>query len=466
MQAPYNKLQEVFVFSVWITMMLIAIYNVAMYGRNIPLAEDWLLVSPYTGNEPDMFDWLWAQNNEHRIPAPKLILLALLKISNGDFRAGMFLNVLLLGLLSFCMIIVARQMRAGTTSFTDAFLPIALLNLGNWENMAWSWQLGFVLPTFLTCGMLLLMLSHPYLSKPNIAGVAGISVMLLPLSGANGLIYTPFLSLWLFYCGILNLRRATDFNARFSTSVILVISALIALALSILYFVGYYSPSWYPHSPNIWATLITASKFQAMGLGPAVKKSWNLSILIVNGFILITALVSPILVLRSKGLERQRALGIFLFLINAIVLAFAMGWGRATVVPTAGFPLRYALLTVPALIIAYFIWELYELPKLRSLAQIGLLVGSLIVLPFNTKAGLEWRNWYTGVMDKVEHDILVGTPPALLAKRHGNLVHWWDEARLTSALIMLKEAGVGPFSQMKVEQPKTTYTRPASNENN
>jgi hypothetical protein len=109
----------VFVWSVWLVMMLVALACIAKYGRNIPLAEDWLLVAPLTGNEPDLTSWLWAQNNEHRVPLPRLILLALLKITNGDFRAGMFFNVITLGVIAFATIQVARHLRGGRTSFVD-----------------------------------------------------------------------------------------------------------------------------------------------------------------------------------------------------------------------------------------------------------------------------------------------------------------------------------------------------------
>jgi len=73
-----------------------------------------------TGNEPDLSGWLWAQNNEHRIPLPKLILLGLFKMTKGDFRAGMFFNAIALGVLAIFMVLAARHLR-GKTKFSDAF---------------------------------------------------------------------------------------------------------------------------------------------------------------------------------------------------------------------------------------------------------------------------------------------------------------------------------------------------------
>jgi hypothetical protein len=194
---------RVFVWSVWLVMMLFALACIAKYGRNIPLAEDWQLVAPLTGHEPNLVSWLWSQNNEHRVPLPRLILLVLLKVTNGDFRVGMFFNVITLGVLASLMILVTRHLRGDRADYADAFFPIALLHMGNWENLVWSWQVGFVLPTAIICGVLLVMIAHPTLTTPGAAVFTGVSLVLLPLCGGNGLLFVPFLGLWLSYCGVL-----------------------------------------------------------------------------------------------------------------------------------------------------------------------------------------------------------------------------------------------------------------------
>jgi hypothetical protein len=177
--ARSDYLERIFVWTVWSAMLLIALVCIRHYGRNIPLAEDWLLVSPLTGNEADLSGWLWAQNNEHRIPLPRLVLLALLKMTNGDFRAGMFFNAAALGVLSLFMILLAQRLR-GRTSFVDAFFPIALLHIGNWPNLVWGWQLSFVLPTVMTCAAFLIIVFNPALASPGPALFTGFCLALLP----------------------------------------------------------------------------------------------------------------------------------------------------------------------------------------------------------------------------------------------------------------------------------------------
>jgi hypothetical protein len=81
-------------------MVLATFFCIVRYGRNIPLEEDWLLIAPFTGQESDIIRWIWLQNNEHRIPFPKVLLLGLIKLTNGNFKSGMYVNVLLLSSLS------------------------------------------------------------------------------------------------------------------------------------------------------------------------------------------------------------------------------------------------------------------------------------------------------------------------------------------------------------------------------
>jgi hypothetical protein len=54
-----------------------------------------------------------------------LILLGLLKMTKGDFRAGMFFNAIALGVLAIFMVLAARHLR-GKTKFANAFFPVAL----------------------------------------------------------------------------------------------------------------------------------------------------------------------------------------------------------------------------------------------------------------------------------------------------------------------------------------------------
>src|SRR5262249_37209749 len=120
------------VLALWAVMVSIVVCCITVYGRNVPLAEDWEMVPAQTGHESNLLEWLWAQNNEHRLPLQKAVYLVLLKASGGDFRIGMVANTLMLAGLSLAMILTARRLRGGRTRVADAFFPLALLHLGHW----------------------------------------------------------------------------------------------------------------------------------------------------------------------------------------------------------------------------------------------------------------------------------------------------------------------------------------------
>jgi hypothetical protein len=92
-----NHAAKLFVWSIIVVMAAIDLYYLLEAGRNIPINEDWTLVAPVTGHEPNFFQWLWSQNDEHRVPLPRFIFYLLLKITK-DFRSGMALNILTLTL--------------------------------------------------------------------------------------------------------------------------------------------------------------------------------------------------------------------------------------------------------------------------------------------------------------------------------------------------------------------------------
>jgi len=441
-----DRAPRVFVWSVWGLMMLTVLLCIGLYGRNIPLAEDWLLVPALTGNEPSIGAWLWAQNNEHRIPLPKLLLLLLLKLTGGDFRAGMVFNTLVLSGLAAAMIEVARRLR-GVTSYADAVFPLAILHIGNWDNLVWSWQLTFVVPTVLTCMLLLVIVGRQVLLSTGAAVMAGTSLMLLPLCGANGLIYVPPLAVWVGYAGILRWRR--DSHESRWTGWFLLGSVATALLLSALYFAGYVRPWWNPPSPSMAETVKTAAKFLAMAFGPSARLAWPLSI----GGMSIVLLVGAVLLLRAFGgtrdSERLRAVGLLLFFVGLIMLALGVGFGRAALVPTVGMPSRYALIAVPLLCVCYFIWELYGSPIVKKAMQFSLLIVMAVLLPMNMQVGFAWRDWYRQGVEAFEHDVMQQVPRCTLAERHRPFLLHWDQALLASDLRMLHETGFGPLRRMR-----------------
>jgi hypothetical protein len=221
--------------------------------------------------------------------------------------------------------------------------------------------------------------------------------------------------------------------------------------MTTLYFVGYERPEWAPPNPGIVPSLVTAVQFIAFGFGPIAKDFWSLTagaalLLLFSSFVILLLALR-----RHIGLERQRALGISIFLGSVLFYALAFGWGRSgTVVLDSNWPLRYVLLSAPALCTAYFVWLLYGPARLQpAVAKVALgLV--LLFLPINTIEGLQWNDWYQEQVAALSYDIEAGLPHQALAERHNEfLVHWWQPSQLAEAMQMLQAASIGPFMHVQ-----------------
>jgi hypothetical protein len=80
-------------------MLLADLTFIARYGSALPFADDCEEIPVLAGEKPASISWLWSQvgegtesergaPTEHRLPLPKLVWLALAKLSDFDFRSG------------------------------------------------------------------------------------------------------------------------------------------------------------------------------------------------------------------------------------------------------------------------------------------------------------------------------------------------------------------------------------------
>lgn len=432
---------SVIVWATWAVMLAVVLAYIGRDAHDIPLAEDWNMVPALTGHQDNLPAWLWEQNNEHRLPLPRLILLALLKVSGGDFRAGMVFNTLALAALAAAMILVARSLR-GRTSVTDAVFPLALLHLGHWENLVWSWQIQFVVSALVVCILLLVLVGRRGPLSTRAAAVGAACLVLLPLTGASGLVFVPFGAAALVARSLPGWHRP-----RPAAAIIVLAGSAAAFLISGAYFIGYEQVTWNPDNPGAGPTVRTSAKFLAMQAGPGAERSWSLSTLLAVGA-LASAIAVVVRTLRRQGdPERSTALAVAAFLAGMAALAGAVGWGRAAYVPTTGLPDRYAVLAVPLLCCIYLAWVRLGPPPLASWAQAGLLATMVVLLPVNVAEGHRWRDWYTTGMESVERDIDAGASRDEMVARHGDFLLHWDDDKLARRIDLLREKGIGPFAR-------------------
>lgn len=410
----------------------------------IPLAEDWYTVPLVTGQPVDLASWLWEQNNEHRMPVARLLLVGVLKLSGGDYRAGGLLNMALLAGVAAALILFARKVR-GRTDVADAFFPLTLLNFSHSVDVLFPFQITFVLSLVfvLTVGCAVFLPSS--LATPRGAAVAGGALLLLPLSGFIGLAFLPAMAAYLFYVGWCCHGGRHGWPRRRPVGTWLVTAAAGSMVVGAVYFIGYEHPWWNPPNPGVVPSVKVILKMMALGFGAASFAWWTPGAI---GAVMLLSLSCGKALWRGwqARFTDTRPLGPVLFLANGIAFAAAVGWGRAGYAPEIGLPLRYVSIALPAFIAAYLVWAASS-SRAGLALQRGLAVTLLILLPANTAAGhRHFADWYRDGMTSLRADLAAGMPIEELATKHQPfLVHWWTPEELARHMEMLRDADVPPF---------------------
>jgi hypothetical protein len=433
-------------------MLALLLYSYIPASSRIPLAEDWYTVPLLTGQPVNLAAWLWEQNNEHRMPVARLLLLGVLKIADADFRAGGLLNMALLAGGAAGLILFARRLRGGVTDVADAFFPLTLLHFGHSVDVLFPFQITFVLSLALILVVGCALFLPGSLTSPTVAAVGGAALLLLPLSGFIGLLFVPALASYVFYAGWCCWRGVRGWPRARGVGAWLMTAGAGAVALGALYFVGYQHPWWNPPNPGVVPSVKVILKVFSLGFGPASYSWWMPGAVAATLFLAASAWQA---LRRVEWGEpgRDRALGSAVFLVTAIAFAAAAGWGRAGSVPEVGIPLRYVSLVVPAFIASYLTWVVSP-SRLSTAMQRGLALTLLILLPVNTVAGHRlFADWYHEGMTSFEADLRSGMPIDELAVRYNKfLVHWWTPAELARHMRMLEDARVPPFDRSSAAQ--------------
>ena len=265
--------------------------------------------------------------------------------------------------LCLAMILTARRLRGGQTRLADAFFPLVLLHPGHMENLIWGWEIQFVISTGLVILWLLIIIRQIWPLPPKIALGAGFLLVLLPLCGANGIVFTPFVAFWLAAgtcCSAA--KRARVGSLRFTSACVVV-----SIALAGLYIAGYEKDLAHPN-PGFWPTVLTGARFVGIAIGPVgagtvPPRLISGSFFCAVTFVLLASAMIPLRLglRRARGPERFRVYGLLIFAAAMAALVVAIAWGRAGWVPRFGIPDRYALFSVPGIV-----RRLFRLDPLRS----------------------------------------------------------------------------------------------------
>ena len=441
---PKRRAAAIFVWAVWAVMLAATLGYAGLFTLNIPWADEWSHANVIAGEGSISISWLWEQHNEHRILIPKLLWLASLRLSGNNFRLLAILDVLSLGLLAFAAILSARRLR-GRMVYADALLPLLILTPGQYGNLLWAWQVGFVLPTVLAGVLLLRIVKH---AKSGVeetwrGAVAIVTcLVLLPFCSAIGLVLGAGMSVWADYLAF-RYWRSNEASQRRKARLFLA-ESLFCMAMPFFYFRGLIRPSQIPPSPGLRASLITSLEFLGgsfgMNAGTAGWPYLGSVVLLLIGISVGVCVVAW----RRREFDRSCTAGVLMLLLCTMGLALAIGYGRSGFGKGAGLQPRYVTLMIPGLCALYFSWEIFASRLLRRTLQGSLLVILCLAEPTTTREALAWGRTRMEQMQAFERDLRAGSPPWRLAEQH-HLFLDQPEDVIADLIPVLHRGGIGLF---------------------
>lgn len=431
------------VWTVWGWMLAAALLCTALYSRNVPRWDDFLL-APYVAM-PELItaEWFWEQFNEHRIPLPKLLMLSQLATTR-DYRTAMVFNALALALAAGILVRCASRLR-GRCHWVDCVYPLLLLSWAQCDAYLWNFSLQLTLGVGLASGLLALIAGRQtWCAKaPAVCGAMGI--VLLTLTGGSGLLFLPVLAVWLGGAGLWQACTRTGADRAWGLA-LLALGLLCGLLLAV-YFRGYVRPAQQPQNNQLWNSARTGVQFVSMAFGHLAWPLWPFSAGAVLGAVGAGSSLLGVVFWKNPA-ERFRAAGLFAFLLALLTLAGAVGVGRGGYADYfIGFQPRYALPATLFLCWSALVGQLYLRPPWTGVVGGGhvVLAGALAVL--NIPQGHELAQKSYGRAVAVEKDVEAGVPPYRIVARHTPFLSPSQEG-IPEVLRMLRDAGIGVFVEL------------------
>ncbi len=441
----------IFVWGLWSALLALATRCVWQHGCRVPYIEDWYYIDLLTGKQQLSLGWLWQQlpRADHRVPLFKLLINLDYKIFGVDVRPFMYLDVLLAGILSAALIWAARRWRR-ETCYADAYLPIVLLNLGHAEAFLWAEASVYAITSFCAGLILTIMIATRGRLGMRSATVAGVSLVLLPLCFGGGVLYVPFLGLWLGFSGYRSLKSRNV--RRRMAGRIAIFFTMTALVLSAAYLVGYKQSRFDEREESTafevgpGAVVKTSLKYLSMSFGPAVQPPiWPVSGAVVLGLLSVCgACLAVSMWWRGPSFRRGIGLGLSLFLIACLVTGLAVGLSRASWSHGYLFRPRYATSAAPFALGLYFVWEFCAPRRWVPLGRMVLFTLAASTLMLNTTITLNSELWRKPFSIAFENDVRNGMPIPLLVSKYASLTHH-DHEKIEYYLKALRDARIGDY---------------------
>jgi hypothetical protein len=460
-----NWSAPVFVLGVWACMFLWALVFTWQNCSTIALADEFGWLPLLVGDQPVTLGWLWEQYYEHRVPLAKLIWLGFLGLTGNDLPLASLATVSSVAAMALAMIWAARILR-GRLFFSDAIFPLVLLNPSQATNFLIWWQVNHIPPPLLGSTLFLIMVLSGKSYTVRDAVLTGCCLVLLPLSGPQGLPYALAGAIWLGTWCCLALLSGQPHARR--TSLFFLPVAAASILLVAVYFLNFTSPEDYPYDFSFQAVSRRSLQLFAIGLGMATQSAWEYW---GSGVLLLWLLTMAALGFSwlTRTQERFRAFGLLLLLGAQGSLIVVLGRARAGVPDDYIGMGIYVTLASPLICSIYLVWELYGGRTLGLLVQVCLFTASCILLLKNMDAALIGAHDLRRQLDLLGRDIAAGHPVSALAEDHTFWLYAWKDHEqeadykhwVRQSMRAQKRAGIGPFRSMADDPPHRWITIPA-----
>ncbi|MBA4191957.1 MAG: hypothetical protein C0467_28590 [Planctomycetaceae bacterium] len=435
----------------WLCCFLAAWWLTAQTSPLVPKYDDWLVIVPVvTGHETVSPTWLWESLNEHKIPLPRLAYFVAVRCSGGDFRAGSFLSVLLLSLVSLGAMLVARRWR-GTSSLADAFFPLLLLHWGQTHLFVVGSCLNFTIPLTLYYLVVFLVARPEGLRGASNYPVVTLLLGAMALCGLVGVVLAFAPLVWMGVIG-LNLLRVEGRRHQACYCLTLVLGVAALMALNFRDFTCPHPRGWPAAALDPESHVDRMRILLAMSLGWLGE--WKSSVAAAGIVTLSIATVWALgkAVVKSP-VERERSAGMISLLCSIPLVMVSIGFGRSFLTVGALWGMTHYVALGVGFVAILYVTSLFCFPR-----RVGSLVrGSLFLVALLVFAGnLIFPDRYPSALQVIrrirnQEDLLVqnlvaGQSLPQAAKAFFGTQTDDRPERGAAYLEMLSDSHMGPFS--------------------
>jgi hypothetical protein len=392
----------------WLGMTLQVGVLIARNGYNLPRQDEWDFIPVITGHE-DSFSWIVAKHYEHRYPVSRVMYLALHALTGQNFRAGMWLSLVLASVCAAILCLGANKIR-GRCDWLNLLIPVLLLNGGHVENWTMGYQIVFTTTILWLTAFIAVIVWADRLSHRQIALACGLMTLLVAMGGGVGYAFAPGMLVIVLggICYNFWMQKAS-----FLETLQILILPLICMVYLIFNFVDFLQ-SAPTRAHNDSATFLRVlTEFWTIAWGGAGQFGYPLPGVFALA-VVVESLLLALIVGFIKPSVRMRMFGFAALLLGSLILSFSVAYTRSV-----GNESRYAIFGGFGLVIALFVHSHFAW-KVLKLQPGHLMVTALAVWV----AIQDWRfaekftETYAVRTSLIQRDVRLGLPINIIAERH------------------------------------------------